>query len=175
MSDVKLGQIIEGPAVRDAIHVAVAPMVAAYVLTPGEHVGVLKDGTAGESANPIGIVDPFLKKRVMAGETFWLCLYQFTVTGMRHHWSHPAFSDSAAAPEATQAEVSPSEAWIRDYAKSLDIPYEELIDGAKDYVENGNYFGIGDNSGVDTSESFWSHFAALTGKVGSGNFFTCSC
>ncbi len=44
MSDVKLGSLINGPKVRDAIHVAVAPVVATEKLMPGQHIGFAQEG-----------------------------------------------------------------------------------------------------------------------------------
>src|SRR5688572_9996159 len=98
MSDnIKLVQIPPAVAKRDAIHVAIIPIVAGELIAMGEHVGIGKDGKAYSGDNTeietIGIVDPFLLKYVKKGETFWLLLYQNTITGMRHHWKHPAFEE----------------------------------------------------------------------------------
>ena len=46
--DVKLGSLIDGPAQRDAIHIAVAPVVAGEPLLPGQHGGL--DSAVAESA-----------------------------------------------------------------------------------------------------------------------------
>ncbi len=76
MSNMGLGKIITTPHVRDAIHVAIAPVVAGEQLSPGEHVGLCLDGTAAaedgvlDNGASIGIVDPFLKKKVKKGEAF---------------------------------------------------------------------------------------------------------
>jgi hypothetical protein len=89
----ELGKIIEGEARRDAIHVAVAPVVAGEDLEPGYHVSLNKEGEAVSSSGKglLGIVDPYLVSRVKKGERFWLCLYPNTVTSLRHVWTHPAF------------------------------------------------------------------------------------
>jgi uncharacterized protein (TIGR02996 family) len=100
MSDPKLGQLIDSTAQRDAVHVAIAPVVAAERLEPGAHVGLHPDGRAGKSAGePIGIVDPYLPLPVAAGQWFYLCLYPGSVTGMRHHWKHPSFRYRGAVPD----------------------------------------------------------------------------
>lgn len=91
----KLGYLIEdGETRRDAIHIAVAPVEATCDLNPGQPIGLLEGSReqVGPTNNPIGIVDPFLKGKIKAGQRFWLFLYPNTVTGMRHYWKHPAFS-----------------------------------------------------------------------------------
>lgn len=98
MNEVKLGQLITDKAFRDAVHIAVAPVVAAEYLEPGEHVGLQEDGTASCCARPlIGIVDPFLRETLHNGQVFWLCLYPGTTHSLRHSWTHPAFT--AKVPE----------------------------------------------------------------------------
>jgi hypothetical protein len=95
----KLGQLIEdGDRRRDAIHVAVAPVTAAERLQPGQHVGFVRAGdveTVGPCDKPLGIVDPFLPGDVEPGERFWMFLYPNTIIGLRHVWTHPAFSAAA--------------------------------------------------------------------------------
>lgn len=94
--DIKLGEIRESHAMeRDAVHVAVAGVIAAEDLKPGDRVRmsayrpyVIK---AYESGDSIGIVDPFLRKPVNEGESFWLFMQPGTVTGLRHEWDHPNF------------------------------------------------------------------------------------
>lgn len=83
-----------GPdARRDAVHIAVAPVVAQHCIPPGYHVAINGKGEAFDDGpeNAIGIVDPFRKEWVDPGETFWLFLLPGTVTHLRHAWNHPAF------------------------------------------------------------------------------------
>lgn len=96
----RLGSLIEdGDRRRDAIHIAVAPVMAAERLRPGQHVGLVRVGDperVGPCDRNIGIVDPFLAEEVEAGQRFWLFLYPGTVTSLRHIWTHPAFATVAA-------------------------------------------------------------------------------
>ena len=97
----RLGELIEdGDRRRDAIHIAVAPVTAAKRLAPGEHVGLVEQANlelVGACDCNIGIVDPFLTMDVEPGQRFWLFLYPGTITGLRHVWTHPAFTKAAAA------------------------------------------------------------------------------
>ena len=96
-----LGQLIEdGDRRRDAIHIAVAPVTAAERLAPGQHVGLIQEGNlelVGACDRNIGVVDPFLAHDVEPGQRFWLFLYPGTITGLRHVWTHPAYTMAAAA------------------------------------------------------------------------------
>ncbi len=95
-----IGNIVDDPhPKRDAVHIAVAPVVAGQMLAPG--VRVRLDSTTkvaihsiGNDPTCVGIVDPFLQNYVHEGQTFWLFLLPNTITGLRHMWSHPAFSTS---------------------------------------------------------------------------------
>jgi hypothetical protein len=76
---VKLGELVpDDLGGRDAVHVAVVAMVATRVMQPGERL-------------TNGMVDPFLSSPVQPGQRFWFCLFPGTVTGLRHHWRHPAY------------------------------------------------------------------------------------
>lgn len=94
-----LGEIPAEDARRDAVHVAVAPVVASVRLRPGVRVGLNEAGEAElcSTEDCIGIVDPFLHDYVNQGQRFWLFLYPDTITNLRHVWEHPAFK--ARPPE----------------------------------------------------------------------------
>jgi hypothetical protein len=89
-----LGTIIGPNEKRDAIHLAVEPVIAAQDLNPGDNIGFVGNGSAvGYCAKPLGIVDPFIKGVVKKGQRFWLVVYPRQITSLRHVWSHPSFPE----------------------------------------------------------------------------------
>jgi hypothetical protein len=108
MDSPRLGSLIEdGDRRRDAIHIAVAPVMAAERLLPGQHVGLVSGDTehvgAMEPNRCLGIVDPFLRQPVEEGQRFWLFLYPNTITSLRHYWAHPAFTAAVATARRSSA------------------------------------------------------------------------
>lgn len=100
-----LGTLLDGPMPRDAIHIAVFSAVAGQDLEPGQHVSFLDGNTEmvwGQRSPAVGIVDPFLRARVMKGDRCWVMLYPNSITALRHVWSHPAFQ--AKAPGVSRDE-----------------------------------------------------------------------
>jgi len=96
----KLGELVpEGETRRDAIHIAVAPLVAGMLLKPGQPVYIIDRSTEGKLLawsvfnmdSAIGIVDPFLTEDVQKGQVFWLCLKPNSITSLKHVWTHPSF------------------------------------------------------------------------------------
>lgn len=95
-----VGRLLSGTEGRDAIHFALAPVRAQCRLVAGEHVGVrFDDGVywARPDWDNVGIVDPFLREPVPAGEWCWLFLYPGTITDLRHVWRHRAFQGGKKA------------------------------------------------------------------------------
>lgn len=166
---------------RDAVHIAIAPVVAAEPLTVGEHVGILLDGTASKAAlTKVGIVDPYLKTFVKKGQTFYIFLYPGSITSLTHHWSHPAF-----LTELTPAQIAAGEAeeWIRNWAEEMDITggFERVMEAAAntargdwDFINEGAKF-----EGTNMPDEFWGMYEKLQGTTvpleRRGNFFSCSC
>lgn len=174
MSDtLKLGQLITTDQSRDATHIAVAPVIGGENLTPGTHIGFLSDGKVGKAGQHIGIVDPFLKVNVKKGDKFWLYLYPGSITSLAHHWTHPAFEQKVA--ENIKA-IHPSQEWIQEYADETGVDYEELMSAAENYLRFDNYWCEGGRFESEwVPDEFWTHYKNLTGKEGSGSFFSCSC
>lgn len=170
MSDTKLGTYPSKDAKRDAIHIAIAPVIAATNLRPGQHVGLIKDNIAGEVAEPIGIVDPFLQSQVYKGEMFYLLLYQQTITGMRHHWKHPAFPQDDNYEELYTVNEAYKKivAWCQRYDQ---IP-DQLIEAWK--TESGFYVGAQESAKYDTEE-ITKALLDYTGIAKEGFYVSCAC
>jgi hypothetical protein len=183
-----LGTIIDDKQARDAIHLAVEPVIAAHMMEPGAHVGLMADGRASELVDKkVGIVDPFLDRDVVAGDRFWLVVYPRQITSLRHVWEHPDFPASGETGAASaQPAMSASEQWVRNFADSVSLHYDVLMGGAADWVRSKEAGGWGDYlcfggllEGESVPDEFWNHYEAVTGqKVEEdhrGSFFTCSC
>jgi hypothetical protein len=188
------GILPEDAGGRDAVHVAVVSCVSPHRrLKPGDHVTIGefdgRDYRAVTTGQHIGIVDPFLAKWVEKGERFWLYLYPRTITGLNHHWTHPAFEDAPTSYSPPSAKLT-SERWLREYADTLGVDYEGLMEGAKKHLVSGEYYYgppsgepgfvyFGTLEGIITSPEFWTHYERVTGELVSDdkreNFFTCSC
>jgi hypothetical protein len=181
-----LGTIIDETQRRDAIHLAVEPVIAGERLNPGEHITV-KNGKATRThvGEGLGIVDPFLVGYVPQGKRFWFVMYPRQVRSLRHVWTHPAFPDEpeVAAPSPDKAA---SEAWLRAFCKSADCPrYEQLIallSGKCTEYESCSiddeylYFSGTDAHGQIPAE-FWGHVETVLGRKFEDHptSFSCSC
>jgi hypothetical protein len=180
MSNVPIGELITTSQHRDAIHVAVTPMVAAQKLQRADHV-CMKGGKAykaSKSDNAIGIVDPYLSVTVNKDDTFFVFMYPNTITSLRHEWTHPLFDN--CAEEVVPTELSKSKIWIEEFAGGHGLDYDELMDAAVDYVKYGNYLNHGPRFEDEWLEDeFWDHYeVVMNTKVEDDNrgcFFACSC
>lgn len=196
-----LGMIIGDDEKRDAIHLAVEPVIAGARLYPGQDIG-LQDGKAMPAAvgkaiagvDALGIVDPFLKEPVNAGERFWLVVYPRQIQSLRHVWSHPAFADEVGTPAPMTKESS--EKWLREWVRDADCPkYETVMDALKT-VLNGGVWSLNDDEvycrldeeylffgGIDAHDDippeFWDHVEVVLGvtipKEKRAESFSCSC
>jgi hypothetical protein len=176
-----IGKLHQESYERDAIHFAVMQVVASEDLTPGQHIG-FREGGYRVTASPIepykliGIVDPFLPATIKEGYRFWMMLYPNTITGLKHVWSHPSIARDGLGVGTE------SEKWLRDFAAEVDANYHEMMQVAASHcVDNrwGDYLIEGGKwEGQSTPDEFWTHFAAVTGKVPKGGpigIFSCSC
>ncbi len=173
-----LGTIIGPNEKRDAIHLAVLPVIAGTKLRPGKSVSA-RDGVAVLDPTGVGIVDPFLTEAVTPGQRFWMVIKPRLITSLRHVWTHPAFPDEVGVgtPDSDKAAAR---AAIEAIASECDLDADEMVEAANEYLDYGQYLSEGSRfEGVYTPDEFWPHFEVLTGRrVPSddrGNFFSCSC
>ena len=115
-----LGTLIDGNQKRDAIHLAVEPIIAGEILYPGQDIGIGEDGLAYASLEVctnkkhLGIVDPFLKsssavichKFIETGQRFWMIIYPRKITSLRHVWEHPDIPDNLDSTLIIKKEIS---------------------------------------------------------------------
>lgn len=184
MPEVTLGQFIsEAGAERDAVHVAVYPAVASGVLAPGVPVRLIRGNIALEcersDRRSVGIVDPFLKETVIrTGQMFWVFLYPNTVSGMRHHWSHPMFDRETPTDGLRERATE----WLRDFARQTAMSVTEIVEEASTY-DGCIYTGDNDVCSLDEladPEEFWTNIEIYTGQAFNADHrrslgFRCGC
>jgi hypothetical protein len=178
-----LGTIIDDSQKRDAIHLAVEPVIAAEQLYPGQHIGFVKGLASTKADKKLGIVDPFISGFVPEGESFWLIIYPRQITSLRHVWSHPDFAETPVKnpelPPTTPKEES--QKWINDFADRIRQHPQSLMDAAHLWIEQNDYTYDNSETYKEHYEEFpifWKHFEVLTGLKPSDpddTFFTCSC
>jgi hypothetical protein len=177
-----LGTIITDGG-RDAIHLAVEPVIAGEDLLPACHIGI-KDGKAYMTTvniKALGIVDPFITGKINEGQKFWLIVYPRQITSLRHVWEHPDFLQIEEAPKPNlESEFDRSQAWITNFAEQIDQTYNRLMNAADNWVHYEEY--TYDNSESykdhwDKFPEFWKHYEVVRGKAPKSkeSFFTCSC
>lgn len=191
-----LGSILDDKQKRDAIHLAVEPVIAGEWLYPGAHITV-ENGIAFASkvGEGLGIVDPFLQERVNKGERFWFVMYPRMVHSLRHVWSHPAFKDEVKEEEVPAApSKEESEKWLREFIEKSDCPGFDIVIAAAtgkplpgderewgaSYENTGDYLYFqGMDAHSEIPPEFWDHIENYTGvKVPQemrATSFSCSC
>ncbi len=179
----KLGEFPNASQERDAVHVAIIPVVAKRDLVPGEHVkpsDVSHPDLIEDGDELIGFVDPVLFKKVKKikkDRVFWLCLYPGSIISLRHDFDHPAFARSSQPDVSKMAEAKQ---WLTCYAHTLRASYEELLSHTGDYLKYGSRWSEGSRfDGEDLPDEFWDHYETVTGETvkddDRNNFFSCSC
>lgn len=183
----QLGNLITEDQPRDAVHIAVAPVTAGEALRPGQFVGFIEDAftVSSKATKHIGIVDPYLQRMVSKGQRFYMFLLPNTITSLRHDWTHPDFE-----AEELVAEYAPTfyklkgaveeEKWVTEFAEKLNTTYEELMDAAKEYLDNGDYFCDGGKfEGESIPDVFWEKYEIIMRESvpenSRGSFLSCSC
>lgn len=184
-----LGTIINGGG-RDAIHLAVEPIVAGESLIPGANIGISggKAYNAGDGIKALGIADPFLQTTINPGEMFWLIVYPRQITSLRHVWEHPDFETQVTVVRDKKV----SEQWLRNWCDATDDAptYEDLIgvmtDGkvsesegyGRRWTNEGEYLlSRGYDASGDIPLEVWIHVENVIGKklTSYPSYFSCTC
>lgn len=184
MMDIDLTKKIVGHAERDAIHVAVVPLIVGEKYMRAGQLFRLRHNThialsAHTEEDAVGVISPFLTEFIKEGDQVWGLLWPNSVTGMRHHWFHPMFDEAQPAQ-------SESEQWLRDFADSWNFDFGELIENASNVDSDWRYVtarGIDLHSKEELDEDyylFWHHLEKFTGKKFSDEDkenmgWSCSC
>lgn len=174
MKDLEIGKLITMEVPRDAIHIAVAPVTTESNLRPGQPIRFMLVGNVEmvESCSmkeAVGIVDPFLESPIPIGSSFWMFLKPNTITSLRHEWAHPAFDGN---------EKGIAEFWMRDFAQTMNAPYDEIMEGAKrGEITLGHDLDYG-HVREEELRKFWHYFEVLTGikkDDHTDQIFRCAC
>jgi hypothetical protein len=178
----ELGKLITSDEERDAVHIAIIPMVAGMDLLPGTHVRInqLKEAIETDyEKDSIGIVDPFLKYAVAEGQKFWLLLYPNTITSLRHDWTHPSFKREETPIEILLGDREESKRWLEEFAESGRVSYERLMEMAEDrqFTFRTEMYDFNDDN---NKHLFWRHYEIVTGNrvptyIIENTYFGCAC
>ena len=177
MQPTELGTVPTEKDSRDAIHVAVLPVIAKGNLHPGQFIEVYtKDKkhyarVAVQSQNSThGICDPFRTGVIYDGVFFWAIMLPGTITDMRHHWTHACIEEEQDIVEhRIEHEAGVAEAWMRDFADDIGLSYEQVLI-AGDHYSEGEIWG-GYTFDHDTPDRcyedaglYWGAWSAIRGK-----------
>lgn len=193
-----IGKLLSNDPGRDAIHIAVAPVVCAdRSIKPGARIGFAEIGNCervSSRGEPIGIADPFLEQPVTTGERFFMFLFPNTITTLRHEWIHPAFAsvvsgrDRIAEARAEIQQIADAMGGDGDdddpswYGPFRPMTYERLMGAAKEWIDAEEY--CVEHGGQSWQEGFpfqrfWPLYSIVTGEAvpssRNRNFFSCSC
>lgn len=184
-----LGTVLPGDQLRDAVHIAVFAIQAKYPMSPGANVGIDPDGLAiwETRDKAVGIVDPFLERRVDTGEWFWLMVFPRQITSLNHVWAHPSFPDTGnelpSAPAlvdmVAQAHKDAAETWLRVWISEADCPdFDTTIEECLAQQDHEYVRFSGLDAHGDIPPEFWHYLGVYTGEPivsDPASFFSCSC
>jgi len=161
-----LGKTPEELGDKDAIHVAIVAVRANRAIEPGAKCSLNADREAIPDHKGIGVADPFRKKTILRGETFWLLMAQDSIPNVQHHWEHPTIDFS---PPTVPAQKN---RYIQMAADAYGVTYEQIMEAATSVVENrksADYPATGTKEDLDAVEEeeferydFWSSWSDET-------------
>lgn len=147
---------------KDAIHVGIVSVRAGAAITPGAKCKLNADREAISDEKGIGVADPFLKKIIMKGQSFWLLLNQDEISSVRHDWDHPTVDFS---PPTIEVKRNP---YIQVAADLFGVTYQQIMDAAAYVVEHDKPAPYPGTKDIDEVEDefdrydFWAEWAGET-------------
>lgn len=197
---IDIGQLVTSSQQRDAIHIAIIPIMAGEAMNPGTRVTLNKAGQAidaGDCNAGIGVVSPFLLAPVQPGDVFWLLLNPGTIRTLRHEWSSDVFPlEPVVAIEdgymrVSHREVEASATWLRKFAEdnfnegreTAEAYYNDMVSSFERAGEEAVFLQVhGSSRSRELQEDFSElqrHLENVIGKRLPRNrdntFFTCWC
>jgi hypothetical protein len=157
-----IGCKLSGREQRDAIHIAIMPVICGEdYMRPGEEVGLVygtkntvKYKASVYGLDSIGVIDPFLRgDSVRKGDVVWCFLKPGTIAGLRHEWTHPDI-DNQKPPK------NDSEKWLRQFADKWNFDYDVMV-GVASQGSIKETFNI---PGIETSETYDVDFITAMGR-----------
>lgn len=181
MSEAKLGFTPKDNQ-RDAVHVCIVPIVVGEDMNPGDKVRMGTDRRAyhAQGAEPVGVIDPFIKLRIAAGQLAYLILTPGTQRTLTHQWTHPAFDGGTREDSIL---------WVRCFAEQVGLGFAAVMGGADTWLRTwqrykdsqyggGHYIAAHHLKGQSVPDEFWDHYEAITGDAvpahKKGSFFSCN-
>ena len=159
-----LGKTPEELGTKDAIHVAIVSVRAARPISPGERVGLNKLREAEPQVKGCGVADPFLKKNIQSGDTFWLLLCQDEVPNVQHVWEHPSVDFTPPSEPMKRNKL------LEKHAVEMGVTYEQLMAAIATVVatnEPAGYLGTKTAEELEDAQidlyDMWSEWGSETG------------
>jgi hypothetical protein len=183
----EIGKRLAPTQQRDAVHLAVCPVLATEHFLPGEHVGI-KDGKAIKNRGQtelVGIIDPFIPHCIVGGEYVFVFLYPGSITSLRHEWTHPKIDViPVPSPPVSIDNKAASESWLRQYAKRVNCyltpedAYKTLMDDIRGRAITYRGSEMHSFGELEDSEELKHHAQIVLGITinwGEFEYFSCSC
>lgn len=187
----KIGQMLDGPGPKDAIHIAIVPVCLGEDMEPGQHIRVVGGKAYRADGCAIGMVDPFLESMYLP-EDSWVNMFLFpeTITDLRHEWSLASYDDNKELVPLPRLDAESVE-WIENFAHMHNTSYEGVIVRCQEALSFQRTYQGHDGRQISwvtfygrdihsTPEGFWEHYERATGWLTLPEqtervTFTCSC
>ncbi len=114
---------------KDAIHVAIVAVRAGKTINPGERCKLNEHREAVPDTKGVGVADPFLKDKILVGDSFWLLLGQDAVPNVQHVWDHPTVDFTPPSREIERNR------YLQRYADGLGVTYDQLMKACQTVVD----------------------------------------